>query len=131
MSWYLPGALAVNSTAGTATNPTTGTIVAEIRSSGASTAGGLNSSMVPLTQACVYAYLGTSTQATTWWLEHCLSTGLGSTAIRDRTVLITASGQTSQFVKKYDLQKGDRVRVRVASAFTGTADAKLQAEVLA
>jgi len=131
MSWYLPGAPAVNSTAGTATNPTTSVLLAQITSSGASTAGGMNSSLVPLTQICAYFYLGTSTQATTWWLEHCLSTGLGSTAIKDRTVVITASGQTSQFVKKYDLAKGDLVRVRVATGFTGTADAKIQAEQLA
>jgi len=136
MSWYLPGALAVNSTAGTATNPTTATILAQITSTGPSSNGGLNSSLAPLTQAALYLYLGTSTQATEWWVEHCLSTGTGSTALvgngfQGRTVLVTASGQTSQFVKKYDLAKGEFVRVRIATAFTGTANAKIQAEVLA
>jgi hypothetical protein len=134
MSWYLPGVPAINSTAGTATNPTTATILAQISSTGPSSNGGLNSSRTAQVQACVYAYLGTSTQATEWWLEHCLSDGLGSTALRGglqgRTVLITASGQSSQFVQKFDLFKGDFVRVRIAAAFTGTASAKLQAEVI-
>jgi hypothetical protein len=133
MSWYLPGALAVNSTAGTANNPTTSAILAQITSTGPSSNGGLNSSLVALTQCVGYFYLGTSTQATEWWVEHCLSTGTGSTALRGglqgRTVILTASGQTSQFVQKFDLVKGDFVRVRVATAFTGTANAKIQAEV--
>jgi hypothetical protein len=135
MSWYLPGVPSVTSTAGTATNPTTAVILAQITSTGPSSNGGLNSSMVQQTQIAGYFYLGTSTQATEWWIEHCLSTGTGSTALRGngfqgRTVVVTASGQTSQFVQRFDLTKGDFVRVRIAAAFTGTANAKIQAEVI-
>lgn len=136
MSWYLPGVSAVNSTAGTATNPTTATIVAQVTSTGPSSNGGLNSSRVAMQQVAAYFYLGTSTQATEWWIEHCLSTGTGSTALRGngfqgRTVVVTASGQSSQFVQKFDLVRGDFLRVRIAAAFTGTANAKIQAEPIA
>lgn len=130
MSWHLPGVPAVNSTEGTATNPDTTTILALVSSTGVSSAAGLFSSRVPRVQATVFAYLGASTLAE-WWLEHCLSTGLGSTAVIDRTVLYTASRQTSQFVKKYDLVRGEFVRVRLGAALTADASAKLQAEPIA
>ena len=136
MSFYVPGVSAVNSTAGTATNPTTATIIAQVTSTGPATNGGLNSSLVAMTQVAAYFWLGTSTQATEWWIEHALSTGLGSTGLRGngfqgRTVVITASGQTSQFVKRFDLQKGDFIRVRIATGFTGTANGAIQAEPIA
>ena len=131
MSWFLPGVEPVHSTAATATNPTTTTILAELTSTGASSLAGFNmQERDGPHQVQINAYLGTSTQATAWWVEHVLSTGLGSTAIKNRKVLITPSGATSQFVLKYDLAVGDRVRVRVAAAFTGTADAYLSGEVI-
>lgn len=131
MSWFLPGTPSVKSTAATATNPTTATIIAELTSTGHSTSAGfgMQSGDAPK-QVQVSAFLGTSTQATAWWLEHVLSTGIGSTAIKSRRVLITPSGATSQFVVKYDLVLGDRIRVRVSAAFTGSADGYLDGEVI-
>jgi hypothetical protein len=128
MSYFLPGARTVSSTDTTATNPTTTTIICYVTSTGASTAGGLG--MEYESDVLVNAYLGTSTQATVWWVDHALSSGLGSTAIKDQTRLVTASGQTSQFQLRYRLAKGDLIRVRVSAAFTGTADAKLKVEVI-
>lgn len=130
MSWFLPGVPAVNSTAGTATNPDTTTIIAYVSSTGASSRAGLQSSYTAKVQAAVYFYLGASTLAE-WWAEHCLSTGLGSTAIVERSVFYTQSRQTSQFVKKYDLAKGEFVRVRLGAAITADASGKIQAEVIA
>ena len=122
MRFFTSGNPPVWSTYATATSPSTTTIVAELDSSNfLSTRGG---------QFAVYAYLGASTNAT-WWVEQCLSTGLGSTAIRQRVVLGTASFQHSQFVLKFDLESGDRVRVRVGSTFTGAADATLMMESIA
>lgn len=135
MSWYLPGVSAVNSTAGTATNPTTSVIAALVHSTGPSTrAGLLSSGLNGMQQAAAYFYLGGSTTIE-WWIEHCLSTGLGSTALRNgiqgRTVVYTGTGLTSQFVQKFDLVRGDFIRVRVGAGVTAAASAKIQAEPIA
>ena len=61
-------------------------------------------------------------------LEHCLSTGLGSTAIRDLTVVYTPSNQSPQYVTTVYIEPGDRLRVRVENSITGNASAKIMAE---
>ena len=128
MSYFLPGVASVNSISTAAVDPSTDTILAVVTSTGVSTAGGL--SLGYAADVAAYFYLGTSTQATEWWVEHCLSTGLGSTAIKDRTVFHTSSGNTHQYVKRYTFAVGDLLRVRIAAAFTGRADAKIQVEVI-
>ena len=110
------------STQTTATNPSTTTIIAEVESSVMLSSRGGNVNC--------YAYLGASTAAS-WWIEQCLSTGLGSTAIRKQVIVATATGQTSQFLFKFTLEDNDRIRVRLGSTFTGTADASLAVERLA
>lgn len=114
----------VNSTAGQATDPSTSDIVAELDSTQLHT--------VNHTQLYdVKVWLGCSTVGD-FVLEHCLSTGLGSTAIRETTFLRVSPNLTPQYVKRFSLERGDRIRVRVATAITGsqTAEAKLSAEAL-
>jgi hypothetical protein len=137
MSWYLPGVSAVNSTAGAATNPTTATIIAQVGpSTGAVSSGCFNqSSKNAMIQVAAYFYLGGSTTLE-WWIEHCLSTGLGSTALRGnasqgRTIVYTGTGLTSQFVQKFDLVRGDFIRLRVGAGVTASAAGKIQAEPIA
>ena len=71
--------------------------------------------------------VGASTAAI-WQLEQCLSTGLGSTAVRDVTFVQTPAGQSGQYVLSYKLQKGDRLRARLQAAITGAASCKISAE---
>src|SRR5687767_10031613 len=68
--------------------------------------------------------VGASTGAL-WRLEHALSSGLGSTGIRDQTMVFTGSNQTSEFVFGYKAETGDRFRVLVNSSFTGSVAAKI------
>ena len=82
---------------------------------------------------------GASTGAI-WRLECCLSSGLGSTALRladnDSTsaaqaaVVFTASNQSAEFVLLQKAYPGDRFRVVAFSSFTGTAGAHIEAEAL-
>lgn len=66
-----------------------------------------------------------------WRLEHALSTGLGSTAIRHQTVVFTGSNQSAEYVLTYAAESGDRFRVVPLSSFTGTFACDIQAEILA
>ncbi len=109
-----PGNVPLKSTAGIQTNPSTATIVAEI----SSLAEGLYETRWAV---------GASTGAIVL-LEHCLSTGLGSTAIRDQTAVYTVSNGSGEYVFAYSAQTGDRFRVRTNSSFTGSIAAKISAE---
>lgn len=83
--------------------------------------------------------VGASTGAA-WRLECCLSSGLGSTAIRltdndssnafQRAVVFTGSNQTSEFVLTHKAYPGDRFRVVPLSSFTGTGAAAIEAEAI-
>lgn len=121
MAFFLPGTPPINSTAGQATDPSTSDILAELDSTNfGSTRDGIYH---------VSVYPGCSTVATLW-LEHCLSTGLGSTAIRERTLLRVSPNLTPQYVKVFKLQRGDRIRVRPETAISGTqtCEVKLHAQ---
>lgn len=65
-----------------------------------------------------------------WRLEHALSTGLGSTGIRDQVVVYTGSNQSSEFVLAYKAETGDRFRIVPMSSFTGTCYGKISAEAM-
>ena len=121
-----------STTAATQTDPSTATLVAEL--------------VLPVTGSSLYASqwevrytVGASTGAI-WRLECCLSTGLGSTAIRltdndssnafQRAVVFTGSNQTSEFVFTHKAYPGDRFRVVPLSSLTGTAAATIEAEAL-
>lgn len=72
--------------------------------------------------------LGGSTY-TVWRCEQCLSTGLGSTAIRDTTFIQTPPGQSGQYQWKLRLQSGDLLRARLNST-VALVSAKIIAEPL-
>lgn len=116
--FYSFGNPPIVSTQAEATNPTTAAILAEI----AGLQGGLYEARI----VC-----GASTLAT-MLIEQCLSTGLGSTALRSsggngelgqRTVY-TPVMQSAQYMLRFKATDGDRIRVRT-SALTGTASATI------
>lgn len=116
--FYSYGNRPIVSTQAEATNPTTGTILAEIT--------GLAADLYEARILC-----GASTLAT-MLIEQCLSSGLGSTALRSsggngelgvRTVY-TPVQQTAQYMLRFNATAGDRIRVRT-SALTGTAAATI------
>jgi len=122
MAFFVTGNPPLTSTQTTATDPSTTTLVAELDST----------TLITTQRGGIYLlnwWPGASTNAV-WWLEHCLSTGLGSTAIRERQIIRTVTNQHAQYVRKFVLEANDRIRVRVGSTFTGDADVKLQAEKL-
>lgn len=124
MSWHTFGTPVVTSTTGLTTNPSTSDLLAEIDSTQLNRipAGGQNFGVTWI--------VGGSTNIT-FQLEHALSTGLGSTAWRDQTLLFTPTNQSAQYVTKLRLEVGDRLRVRVnAGIAAGTAAAKIVAEPL-
>jgi hypothetical protein len=107
----------IQSTQAASSDPSTSTLIAELNSSN-----GLIGGLYEVRWA-----VGASTGAL-FRLEHALSTGLGSTAIRDQAMVFTGSNQTSEFVFNYKLEAGDRLRVLTNSSFTGSVAAKISAE---
>lgn len=107
-------------------NPTTGTLLAEIDCN--DTMAHVKSGGEPWQVTWIP---GVQTTLATFLLEHVLSTGLGSTAFRDRIMVMVSSGQSAQFITKHNVEPGDRFRVRIDSSFTGVASAKIIAEPLA
>ena len=106
----------VQSTQALATDPSTATLIAEVQS--------LENKLYEV-RWCV----GASTAAI-FRLDHALSSGLGSTGARDRTVVFTGSNQSAEYVFAYRAESGDRFRVTVESSFSGSVFAKISAEVL-
>ena len=124
MAYFESGNIPIVSTgAGLTTDPSTATLLAEIDSTQLA-------SILPAGQPFqVTAVIGASTNAQ-WRIEQCLSTGTGSTAIRDLVTILTPTAMSGQYTWKWQLQPGDRIRARVNSSFTATASAKLFAEPL-
>lgn len=122
MAWRDWGSTPINSTgSGIVNNPSTSDLIAEIDSTQ------LGSVLAAGSLFQVSYLLGGSTTVV-WSVEQCSSTGLGSTAVRDLTNICTPANQTGQYILTYKLEKGDRIRARVQSAFTGYATAKISAE---
>lgn len=133
MAWYDSGNAPINSTgAGFVTNPSTSALIAEIDSTQLAVV--LQSAVSGAGRASAFRVtwiIGTNqSTAVAFRLEQALSTGLGSTGIRDRTFAVSGPGQSAQFVLNHKLQPGDRLRVVPDSSFAGTAYAKIQAEPL-
>ena len=124
MAYFEPGNVPIVSTgAGFTSDPSTATLLAEIDSTQLA-------SILPTGQPFqVTAVIGASTNAQ-WRIEQCLSTGTGSTAVRDLVTILTPTAMSGQYTWKWQLQPGDRIRARVNSSFTATASAKLFAEPL-
>lgn len=112
MSFYAIGNLPITSTQALAANPTTGTLLAEIE--------GLQEQVY---EARIIA--GGSTLAELW-IEQCLSTGLGSTALRTsavaghlgRRVVFTPTQQSAQFIVRFRAETSDRIRARVGAGIS-------------
>lgn len=122
MAYFVTGDPPVFSTATTATNPSTTTLLAELDST----------QLLTINRGGIYhvnVWMGSDTNVLLH-LEHVLSTGIGSTAIRDRVELRSAGTQTSQFQIRFKLEQNDRIRVRPSSAVTGDVDVTLSAERL-
>lgn len=121
MAFYLPGTPPINSTGTRQTDPSTSVILAEIDSTTlGSTRGGIFMFSI---------WAGCSTVADLA-IEHCLSTGLGSTAVRETVLIRISPNLTPQYQKAFKLSPGDRVRARPQTAITGTqtCEVKLQAQ---
>ncbi len=116
----------IASTAASASNPTTATLVAEVDATAINAAITAGIGSLP----CQVNWVVGCSASTTgqFLLEHCLSTGLGSTAIYDQTLVFTPAGQSGQFNRRYLVTNGDLFRVRMASTVTGTVSAKIQVE---
>ena len=112
--------------ANTASNPSTATLVAEIDSTQLRGVTGTPGRRVPCR---LTAIIGGSTTCD-WRIEQARSTGLGSSAIRQVVPILTPTGQSGQYVVGLTIEPGDRVRARLNSSFTGTANAFLQIEPL-
>lgn len=122
MAFFVPGDGPINSTQGTATDPSTSALIAQLDSTQlySSNRGGIYH---------VSAWPGGSTNGV-FVLEHVTSTGLTSTSIVESHTLRTFAGVTPQYVRKFQLEKGHFLRVRMSTTFTGDFECKLQAERL-
>jgi len=129
MSFYAPGNPPRTSTQAAATNPSTAVLLAEILNLG----GEANRGPV-LHEARIVIGCSTSSQ---YWVEQCLSSGLGSTALSTcggalgRVHIFATVNQSAQYVLRFVGTSGDRLRVRPAVAITGDAAVTLQVEVMA
>lgn len=119
-----------STTAGTGTDPSTTTVIAQI--------------IIPTPQSSVVAcqyevryVIGASTGGF-WRLECATDAGLStgsiraatndSTAALQRSLVFTGSNQTSEFVLTQRAYQGDRFRILAQSSFTGTYAGSIQAE---
>ena len=125
--FYGAGNPPITSTQGEQTNPTTSALLAEVTGLGGETNGNGT-----LYEARVI--VGASTLAT-FWVEQCLSSGLGSSALQGggaflgRRVLY-GTIQSAQYMVRFRAASGDRLRVRLGTALTGVAAATLQVEAV-
>jgi len=120
--WRTWGNRPINSTSLVATDPTTATLIAEVDSTQ------LGSTSWPSGKAYQVSWIVGASTAAIYRLEQCLSTGLGSTAIRDVVLVQVPAGASPQYVTSHYLEPGDRLRVRSNSSFTGSGTAWISAE---
>jgi hypothetical protein len=126
MSWYDFGNPPITSTQGIAGGPSTATLIAELDSTELLTKDFTSGHQQNYRVSMI---AGASTTAT-FAFEHCLSTGLGSTALVQAPINIyTPTGQSAQYVFNIRAGKDSRFRVRMTSTAANAA-ATLQAEAL-
>ena len=125
MSWFGWGPNSIESTdIGVKTTLSTQSLLAEVDLNGS------NASIMAGGQTWGVTWIvGTPTTLATFLLDHALSTGTGSTGLRNQTVVEVSSGQSAQFFTKHHVFPGDRFRVRLASSIV-SANAKIIAEPL-
>lgn len=126
MSFFGIGNRTINSTQmGVISTPDTATLLAEVD---------LNDTMAHVRDGgepygVTWIVGSNGSTRTTFLLDQALSTGVGTTAIRDQTVAVVSSASGAQFYTKHNVFPGDRFRVRVAST-VDAANAKIIAEPL-
>ena len=126
--FYTHGNPPLQSTQAQATNPTTSVLLAEVQG-----LGGESNGNGQLYEARVI--IGCSTTTQEFWLEQCLSSGLGSTALSTNAhalgrLVLYGTVQSAQYMVRFRGTSGDRLRIRLGAALTGTAAAKLQVEAV-
>jgi len=124
MAFYDWGNPPITSTTGLVSNPSTATLCAELDS----------------TQLGTKDFNGSqSKKYMVRWIVGCSTTALfqleqaNSTDLAASTNVIFVYGGTAlsaEFVSAVDLNRNDRLRIRVNSSFTGTVAATIQAEVM-
>lgn len=123
MSDFVPGNRCFTSTnMGVSSDPSTAAILSELTSANFE-------STFANRDYVVHAFLGGST-AGVWIVEQATSSNVDSTSRMNQTVVYTAAGQTSEFVKRFRVSGVERIRVRHFSSNTGSYHATLQAEEL-
>lgn len=124
--YYTPGTRAIVSTQAIVSNPSTSSLLAEITGLQARNYVGL-------------VAFGADTVASVFIVEHCLSSGLGSTALQSsgndgqlgRKTFYAPLNQTAEYVLRFTARDGDRIRVRLNAAIgAGSAAAMLIVEPL-
>ncbi len=125
--FYGSGNPPITSTQGEATNPTTSALLAEVTGLGGEANGA---------GKCYVArvIVGCSTLASVW-LEQCLSSGLGSTALQEGGAflgrrILYGTIQSAQYVVRFRAAPGDRIRLRPAAGISGTVAATIQVEAM-
>lgn len=130
MSFFATGNRAYNSTTiGLTASPTTATLLAEVD---------FNSSMATARNGGepvgVTWIVGVTTTNCVFLLEQAQSTSLDMSSAgtyRASIAVQCSSGASAQFYTKHQVYPGDRLRVRINSSFTGSANAFISAEHLA
>lgn len=126
--FYASGNPPITSTQGEATNPTTSALLAEVTG-----LGGESKGAGTLYEARVI--VGCSTLAT-FWLEQCVSSGLGSSALQEGGAflgrrILYGTIQSAQYMVRFRAASGDRLRLRAAATIAGTVAATIQVEAMA
>ena len=104
------------------TNPSSGTLLAEVTN-------------IYDKQYEVRYIIGASTNGI-WRLQHCLSSGFGSTAIVDETVVFTPANQSGEYILNYDRMGSGiwstdaRFRIVSSTGITAQFAVKITAEAL-
>lgn len=134
MSFFGWGNRSVNfgSTATTArgsqANPTTSVMLADIDFNGSNATVKAGGQVFGVTWI-----VGVGTTLAVFNCEHVQSTNIdmaASTTFRGSLTVEVSSGQSAQYFTKHEIQPGDRLRVRVETAITGSANAYISAEPL-
>lgn len=121
MSWHGIGNKPINSTSAPASNPSTGTLVAELDSTQLGTANFVTGQ----SRIFLVTYVLGGSTAIQWQVGSCASTALNGGV--DEFYPYTATFQSAQYQVQQTLEKDHRLRCRVFSTTTSVAQAYISA----
>lgn len=129
MAFFITGNKPIHSTTALfVNNPSTASLIAEIDFNGTNASSAHAGGRV----YGVTWILGTQTTLALFVCEQSNSTALALSSAGEYGFFAPmSSGASQQFFTKHDIQNGQRLRVRVASSYTGVATAYIMAEPLA